>query len=79
MNKITWTGLGLLAIGVILWIAYGLFLGFDEIMRAIDFVTGSIGALVLLGFIILIISIFIEQRRDSKEMKEKINKEDLKP
>jgi low affinity Fe/Cu permease len=79
MSKGTTAGLILLAIGIILWIAYGLYLGFEELMQAIDIITGFIIGIVLIGIIVLIISIVIEQKQSTKEMKEKINKEDLKP
>jgi low affinity Fe/Cu permease len=79
MSKGTTAGLILLAIGIILWIAYGLYLGFEELMQAIDLITGFIISIVLIGIIVLIISIVMEQKQSTKEMKEKINKEDLKP
>ena len=79
MSKGTTAGLLLLVIGIILWIAYGLYLGFEELMQAIDLITGLIIGIVLIGIIVLIISIVLEQKQSTKEMKEKINKEDLKP
>ena len=79
MSKGTTAGLILLVIGIILWIAYGLYLGFEEIMQAIDLITGFIIGIVLIGIITLIVSIIIEQKQSTKEMKEKLNKEDLKP
>jgi low affinity Fe/Cu permease len=79
MNKGTTAGLLLLVIGIILWIAYGLYLGFEELMQAIDIITGFIIGIVLIGIIILIISIIMEQKQSTQEMKEKLNKEDLKP
>ena len=79
MGKGTSAGIILLAIGIILWIAYGLYLGFEELMQALNIITGFIIGIILVGLIVLIISIVIEQRKDTKEIKEKINKEDLKP
>ena len=79
MGKGSTAGLILLVIGVILWIAYGLILGFEKLMNAITFTTGFIIVIVLIGIITLIISIIIEQKHSTKQMKEKINKEDLKP
>ena len=79
MKKGSTVGLTLLVAGIIIWIAYGLYLGFDEIMSAIDIVTGFIAGLIILGLMVLIVSIFIEQRRDTKKMKEEIKKEDLEP
>ena len=79
MNKGATLGIILLAAGIIVWIAYGVYLGFDEIMQAIDLITGLVAGLIILGVIVLIISIVIEQRKDTREMKEKIKKEDLEP
>ena len=79
MKKGSTVGLILLVAGIVIWIAYGLYLGFDEIMKAIDLVTGFIAGLIVLGLIVLIVSIVIEQRRDTKKMKEEIKKEDLEP
>ena len=79
MSKGTTAGLILLVVGIILWMAYGLYLGFEELMQAIDIITGLIIGIVLIGIIVLIISIVMEQKQSTKEMKEKINKEDLKP
>ncbi len=79
MNKGTTAGLILVVAGIIIWIAYGIYLGFEEIMQALDLVTGFIGGIILVGLIVLIVSIVIEQRRDTKKMKEEIKKEDLEP
>jgi low affinity Fe/Cu permease len=79
MKKGSTVGLILLVAGIIIWIAYGLYLGFEEIMQALDIVTGFIGGLIIVGLIVLILSIVFEQRRDTKKMKEEIKKEDLEP
>ena len=79
MNKGTLIGFSLLIIGILLWIAYGIFLGFEEIMKALDIITGIVGVLILLGIIILFVSILIEQRKDTKKMEKEIKKEDLEP
>ena len=79
MGKGATAGIILLVAGIIIWIAYGLYLGFEEIMQALDLVTGLVAGLILVGLIILIVSIVIEQRRNTKVMKEKIKKEDLEP
>ena len=79
MKKGSTVGLVLLVAGIIIWIAYGLYLGFDEIMQAIDLVTGFVVGLIIIGLIVLIVSIVFEQRRDTKKMKEEIKKEDLEP
>ena len=79
MGKGTTAGLILLVAGIIIWIAYGLYLGFGEIMQAIDLVTGFVAGLIIIGLIVLIVSIVFEQRSDTKKMKEEIKKEDLEP
>jgi len=79
MSKGTLIGFSLLIIGIILWIAYGLYLGFEEIMKALDIVTGTVAGLIIIGIIVLFVSILIEQRKDTKKMKEEIKKEDLEP
>ena len=79
MKKGSTIGLILLVAGIIIWIAYGLYLGFEEIMQALDLVTGVVAGLIIIGIIVLIVSIVFEQRRDTKKMKEEIKKEDLEP
>ncbi len=79
MGKGTTIGLLLLAAGIIIWIAYGLCLGFDEILSALNLITGVVAGLIVLGIITLIVSIVIEQRKDTKKMEEEISKEDLEP
>ena len=79
MNKGATVGLVLFVAGIVIWIAYGLYLGFEEIMQALDLVTGFVAGLILIGLIVLIVSIIIEQRKDTKKMKEEIRKEDLEP
>jgi len=65
--------------GILIWIVYGFYLGFKEIMQALDFVTGFVIGLIVIGLIVLFASILIEQRKDTKKMKEEISKEDLEP
>lgn len=79
MKKGATFGLLLLVAGIIIWIAYGLYLGFEEIMQALDIVTGFVALLIIVGLIVLIVSIVIEQRRGMKKMKEEIKEEDLEP
>ena len=79
MSKGTSIGLLLLVAGIVIWIAYGLYLGFEEIMQSLNIITTFVAALIIIGFLILIVSIFIEQRKDTKKMKEEIKKEDLEP
>ena len=79
MKKGSTVGLILLVAGIIIWIAYGLYLGFEEIMQALDLVTGFVAGLIIIGLLVLIVSIVFEQHRDTKKMKEEIKKEDLEP
>jgi len=64
--------------GIILLIAYGIYQGFQEIEIIDPIIAIGVGAIIL-GFLALLISIVIEQRKDSKKMKEEISKEDLEP
>lgn len=79
MEKSTTFGLTLFIGGLILLLIYGLYLGFGEIVKSIDLITGFLGFTILVGLIILIISIIVEQKKDKKKILEKIDKEDLKP
>jgi len=79
VSKGTLVGFSLLIGGILIWIAYGFYLGFEEIMQALDLVTGFVIGLIIIGLIVLFISIVIEQRKDTKKMKEEISKEDLEP
>ena len=79
MERGTSIGLLLLVAGIVIWIAYGLYLGFEEIMQSLNIITTFVAGLIIIGFLVLIVSIVIEQRKDTKKMKEKIKKEDLEP
>ena len=79
MEKGATIGLLLLVAGVIIWLVYGLYLGFEKLMQALDLITGFVAGLIIIGLMVLIVSIIIEQRRDTKKMKEEIKKEDLEP
>ena len=79
MSKGTLVGFSLLIGGILIWIAYGFYLGWDEIMKALDLVTGFVIGLIVIGLIVLFVSIVIEQRKDTKKMKEEIKKEELEP
>jgi len=79
MEKWTSVGLVTIAIGILLWIAYGLYLGFEDIIDILDVVTGFVAVLIVVGVCILFISVIIEKRRETKKMREKIKKEDLEP
>jgi uncharacterized membrane protein len=79
MNNGKTIGMILFIGGIILLLVYGLYLGFEEIVQAMDLITGFLIGLTLIGFIVLIVSIVIEQRNDAKQMKKEIKEEDLKP
>ena len=79
MDKGATIGLILLIVGIILWIAYGLYQGFEEIMETLDYATGFFTGLIIIGILVLFVSIILEQRKDTKKMKEEIKKEDLEP
>ena len=64
--------------GIILLIAYGIYQGFQEIEIIDPIIAIGFGA-VILGFLALLVSIVIEQRRDTKKMRDEIKEEDLKP
>ena len=72
-------GLSLFVGGIILLVAYGLYLGFEELMNSFDLISGFFTGLIILGFLVLIISIIIEQYKNTKTTMKDINKEDLKP
>ncbi|MFE3846279.1 hypothetical protein ACFL1L_05435 [Thermoplasmatota archaeon] len=79
MNNGKTVGMILFIGGIILLLAYGLYLGFEELMNSLDFISGVFIGLILIGLIVLIISIIFEQRRDTKENMKDIKKEDLEP
>ncbi len=79
MGKGITIGLLLLVTGIVIWIAYGLYIGFDEILSALNLVTGAVSGLIILGIVVLIVSVVIEQRKDTKEIESKLKKEDLEP
>ena len=79
MNNGKTVGMVLFIGGIILLIAYGLYLGFEELIESLDFISGVFIGLILIGLIVLIISIIFEQRRNTKETMKDIKKEDLEP
>ena len=79
MNKGTKIGLAIFLIGIIFWIIYGSYQGFEEIMQIIDLTTGFIGGLIIIGLVVMFISIIIDQVKTMDKMKEKIKKEDFEP
>jgi membrane-bound ClpP family serine protease len=79
MNNGKTIGMVLFIGGIILLIAYGLYMGFEEIMESLDFISGIFIGIILIGFVVLIISIIYEQKKDTKETMKDIKKEDLEP
>ena len=79
MNNGKSVGMILFIGGIILLIAYGIYLGFEELMNSLDLISGFFIGLTLIGLIVLIISIIIEQRKNTKENMKNITKEDLEP
>jgi len=79
MNAGKTLGLILFLGGILLLILYGLYLGFEEIINSFDLISGLLTGVIILGFLILIVSIVIEQWRNTKKTMKEINKEDLKP
>lgn len=65
--------------GIVLLIGYGIFQGFEELMNALDLISGFFIGLIFVGLITLIVSIYLEQKRDTKETMKSIKKEDLEP
>lgn len=79
MNNMKTIGMILFFGGIGALIVYGLILGLEEIMKSLDFISGVFIGLTIIGFLTLLISIFIEQREDTKKTMKEIKKEDLKP
>ena len=79
MNAGKTLGFSLFIGGILLLILYGLYLGFEEIMNALDVISGLLIGITIVGFFMLIISIIIEQRKNTKTTMKDIRKEDLKP
>ena len=73
-------GLYLFALGILILVIYSIYLFIQGIeLNQIDIVVAIGSAATIIGLIILMISIFFEQRSDTKKMKEEIKKEDLEP
>ena len=80
MSKGKIIGLSLFAGGIILLITYAFYLSLQEIsFEAIDIIVAVSTGAILIGIIVLIISVFFEQRSDTKKIKEEIKKEDFEP
>ena len=71
-------GMVLFVGGIIILIAYGLFLGFQNIER-VDYIIAIGAGTIIIGILTLLISIIIEQRKDTEKMKGEISKEDMEP
>ena len=71
-------GMVLFVGGIIILIAYGLFQSVQNI-ESVDYIIAIGAGAIIVGIITLLVSIIIEQRKDTKKMKEEISKEDLKP
>lgn len=72
-------GMALFLGGTILLIGYAIFQGFEALMNALDIISGLFIGLIFIGLITLIISIYLEQRKNTKETMKDIKKEDLEP
>lgn len=79
MNNGKTIGMILFFGGIALLIGYGLIQGFEELMNALDLISGFLLGLILVGLVTLIVSIYLEQKKDTKETLKNIKKEDLEP
>jgi len=79
MKKGVILGLVIFAIGLLILIIYGLIQGFNDIVGAMDLITGLATGLIMVGLIVLFVAVLIEQQHGKREMKERIKKEDLEP
>ena len=79
MNKGTIFGLLLLIGGIIIWAIYGLILGAEKIMQALNLTTAIVVGLIIIGVIVIFVSVIIDRYHECEEIKEKIPKEDLEP
>ena len=79
MNKGTILGLLLVIIGVAIYALYALWLGAEQLKLALFSPAGAIGALIIIGVLIILVSVIVDRYHEYEEIKEKIPKEDLKP
>jgi hypothetical protein len=77
MNNGKTIGMLLFFGGIILLIIYGFVLEFEELMSSLDLISGLLLGVIFLGLLVLIISIIIEQKKDTKETMKKINKKTM--
>ena len=80
MSKRKSYGLYLFVLGILILVIYSIYLFIQGIeISQIDIIVAIGSAATIIGLIILMITIFFEQRSDTKKMKEEIKKEDLEP
>ena len=79
MNKVTILGLLLIIIGIVIYALYAIWLGAEHIKLALFSPAGAIGALIIIGIIVIFVSVIIDRYHEHEEIKEKISKEDLEP
>ena len=79
MNNGKTIGMILFFGGIILLIGYGLYLGFEEIIASLNYITGFLLGIIIIGFITLVVTIIFEQRKNTKQTLKDIKKEDLEP
>ena len=79
MNKGTILGLLLVIIGIVLYALYALWLGAEQLKLALFSPAGLIGALIIIGIIVIFVSVVVDRYHECEEIKEKIPKEDLEP
>lgn len=79
MNNGKTIGMTLFFGGIVLLIGYGIFQGFEELMNALDLISGFLIGLIFVGLITIIVSIYFEQKRDTIKTMKSIKKEDLEP
>jgi membrane protein insertase Oxa1/YidC/SpoIIIJ len=79
MNNAKTIGMILFFGGILLLIGYGIIQGFNEIMESLNFISGFLIGITIIGFLTLLVAIILEQKKDTTETMKKINKEDLEP
>ena len=79
MNKGVILGLILVIVGVVIYALYALWLGAEHIKPVLLSPAGAIGALIVIGIIVIFVSVIVDRYHETEEIKEKISKEDLEP
>jgi high-affinity Fe2+/Pb2+ permease len=73
-------GMAIFAAGIIILVGYGLYQGLESLsLENMNMIIGIGYVAIILGLIVLFITIFIEQQKGKKKMREEIKKEDLEP